>query len=491
LTYLPFNEIDRAALVGGRSLVARLIPGGKFRGREYVVRNPRRNDDRPGSFKVNYRTGVWADFATTDKGGDLISLLAYLKGLEQGEAARELADVVGYSLPQTNGFANGNGPCDPLPIKVDPVEESRGIEISTPSYPAQTPPSADGRPKFFVGGDDGPRVAPDELRRHVYRRHGNPVRIKLKFRSGHFANWYRVADVNGAAGWQSEKPQGYVDVPFVGAINPFEPELGSEPVFWPEGEKDCDTLGLLYLPAFTFGGTGDGLPQGCKRWIADRDVVILADNDSGGREHAQHKAKLAHPIAKSVKVIEFQGLPPKGDITDWLAQGHTADELTALANAARPWKPLLSELTDVPQAGNAGLSLWWHGEADPNTDRTWLIEGLLPEIGTAIMAGPWGSYKTFVALDLGRCLSCVWSLSPAGRSTSAAACCSLRPKEPSRYRSDFKAHTRRSVTPILRCHLPGPINAPDCSTAMHRQSSTRRRKKLRIKSDQNTGSSLG
>jgi hypothetical protein len=55
-----------------------------------------------------------------------------------------------------------------------------------------------------------------------------------------------------------------------------------------------------------------------------------------------------------------------------------------------------------PALGTAGpgLELWWHGEADANTERAWLIEGLVPEIGTAIMAGPWGSYKTFVVIDM-------------------------------------------------------------------------------------------
>jgi hypothetical protein len=56
-----------------------------------VALNPRRQDSHPGSFKVNLRTGRWADFATGDKGGDVISLLAYLKGISQSEAARHLA----------------------------------------------------------------------------------------------------------------------------------------------------------------------------------------------------------------------------------------------------------------------------------------------------------------------------------------------------------------------------------------------------------------
>jgi hypothetical protein len=54
----------------------------------------------------------------------------------------------------------------------------------------------------------------------------------------------------------------------------------------------------------------------------------------------------------------------------------------------------------TPPQQSASLPLWWHGEADANIDRAWLVEGLLPEIGTSIMSGAWGSYKTFVALDL-------------------------------------------------------------------------------------------
>jgi hypothetical protein len=64
-------------------------------GGEWVARNPRRADRSPGSFKINVRTGRWSDFATGDKGGDVISLAAYLAGLSQVEAAFELARALG------------------------------------------------------------------------------------------------------------------------------------------------------------------------------------------------------------------------------------------------------------------------------------------------------------------------------------------------------------------------------------------------------------
>ena len=71
------------------------IGGGKNHGREYLPINPTRPDMKPGSFSINMDTGAWADFASGDKGGDLVSLVAYLHGIKQGEAADRLAEFLG------------------------------------------------------------------------------------------------------------------------------------------------------------------------------------------------------------------------------------------------------------------------------------------------------------------------------------------------------------------------------------------------------------
>jgi hypothetical protein len=70
---------------------------------EYVALNPRRVDRRLGSFRVNLATGRWADFALTDKsarGGDLISLVAYVKGLSQRDAALGLSRMLSGEPPR-------------------------------------------------------------------------------------------------------------------------------------------------------------------------------------------------------------------------------------------------------------------------------------------------------------------------------------------------------------------------------------------------------
>ena len=92
---IDFTRINSAALPMLPTLLNRWLPEGRREGGEYIARNPTRADRRPGSFRVNMRTGKWADFATGDRGGDVISLAAYLSGKSQAEAARALADMLG------------------------------------------------------------------------------------------------------------------------------------------------------------------------------------------------------------------------------------------------------------------------------------------------------------------------------------------------------------------------------------------------------------
>ena len=92
---LDFDAINRASLASLPALLRRWLPDGRLVGREYEARNPRRPDRRPGSFKVNVNSGRWADFACDAKGGDVVSLAAYLSGTGQAEAARALAEMLG------------------------------------------------------------------------------------------------------------------------------------------------------------------------------------------------------------------------------------------------------------------------------------------------------------------------------------------------------------------------------------------------------------
>ncbi len=92
---IDFAAVNTAALRILPALLARWAPDGNIRGHEWVARNPRRADTNPGSFSINLRTGRWADFAIGVKGGDPISLAAYVHNLSQIDAAKSLAAMLG------------------------------------------------------------------------------------------------------------------------------------------------------------------------------------------------------------------------------------------------------------------------------------------------------------------------------------------------------------------------------------------------------------
>ena len=94
---VDFAEVKAAAMCVLLELLKRWLPDGRQQGHEYLARNPRRCDREIGSFKINLRTGQWADFATGDRGGDPISLAAYLFALRQFDAAQRLAAMLGLS----------------------------------------------------------------------------------------------------------------------------------------------------------------------------------------------------------------------------------------------------------------------------------------------------------------------------------------------------------------------------------------------------------
>ncbi len=109
---LDFQRINSAALTRLPDLLARWLPDGKRQGHEWVARNPRRSDKNPGSFAVNITTGKWADFAGFAKGGDVVSLAAYLGGLSPrrvGVIETDLADWIMSRRHPAPGSSSARG----------------------------------------------------------------------------------------------------------------------------------------------------------------------------------------------------------------------------------------------------------------------------------------------------------------------------------------------------------------------------------------------
>lgn len=166
-----------------------------------------------------------------------------------------------------------------------------------------------------------------------------------------------------------------------------------ERIYIVEGEKDVEMLRRRGLVATTnVGGAG--------KWQAvygdalkGAEVVILPDNDQPGESHALQVRQALQGVAKSVRVVRLPGLGDKGDVSDWLAMGHTTDELAALVDAKAQPLDLVAKATR-PTIINA---LELRSKEFPNL--VWTVDGLIPE-GLCMLAGKPKSKKSWLALGI-------------------------------------------------------------------------------------------
>jgi hypothetical protein len=128
-------------------------------------------------------------------------------------------------------------------------------------------------------------------------------------------------------------------------------------VFIVEGEKDCNSFVKHFkLTATTF-------PFGAKKWQSHYEkhfknarIVIVPDNDTAGREHAQLVAQKLDGIAKEIRIVSLPDLPNKGDISDWIADGGTKKAFLALVKATPLWEaPPVVEYTEDELAFKARI----------------------------------------------------------------------------------------------------------------------------------------
>ncbi len=179
--------------------------------------------------------------------------------------------------------------------------------------------------------------------------------------------------------------------------------LAEEPrVFVAEGEKDVDRLWALHIPA-TCNDSGASEGGKAPKWRDEysrqltaagcTSVVIVPDEDAPGLAHADAVARSCHAAGLTVRVVRLPGLAPdsKQDTADWLDAGHDAHELLALADAAPEWSPD-ADATTAPGASDWRLLSF--AELLQQPDPAWLVDGILPARGLAVLYGPSGAAKT-------------------------------------------------------------------------------------------------
>lgn len=108
---------------------------------------------------------------------------------------------------------------------------------------------------------------------------------------------------------------------------------GSDWIVMVEGEKDADTLIKLGFPATT-------VCMGAGKWrdeyvqeFAGKHLILMPDNDEVGRAHALNIARHVTGVAASIRIVPTSSAP-KGDVSDFIAEGHTKEDISVLIAAA-------------------------------------------------------------------------------------------------------------------------------------------------------------
>lgn len=108
-------------------------------------------------------------------------------------------------------------------------------------------------------------------------------------------------------------------------------------VYLVEGEGCADLLEGLGLVATTCPNGSQSVPAADWPPLAGRRVVAMPDNDAPGFEAMRQAKAILHGMGARVLTVDVValGLPPKGDIVDWLrlfVERHGAKELSEIPN---------------------------------------------------------------------------------------------------------------------------------------------------------------
>ena len=99
-----------------------------------------------------------------------------------------------------------------------------------------------------------------------------------------------------------------------------------------EGEGNADRVGKLGLLATTVAG--QKWSENAAEMLADRELVVLEDNDESGRLNTEKAIAVLTPVAKSIRVVRLPGLKHRNDVVDWIDAGHTREEFEAVVDSA-------------------------------------------------------------------------------------------------------------------------------------------------------------
>ena len=276
-------------------LVLSKLPDAKPNGKGWMTRCPAHKDRSP-SLSVN-------------EGDDGRVLLKCFAGCSHDAIVAAMGlQVSDLFVPKSsrNGTHQTNGPATAKP-KSQPASKSRGNRYATAGAAVSALTTK-------LGRDAGQWTYHDAT--------GKPVALVLRFNTPDGSKEFRPVSLHDDGGW-------YVNAPATPRPLYGLPDLATASVVYVcEGEKAADAARSIGFIATT-SMNGSQSPE-LSDWtpLVGKTVVILPDNDDAGRKYADAVADILHRLDSStvVKIVELPGLPPKGDVVEWIeAHGEAAE----------------------------------------------------------------------------------------------------------------------------------------------------------------------
>ena len=147
---------------------------------------------------------------------------------------------------------------------------------------------------------------------------------------------------------------------------------------------------LMVLPSQTKNQNGD---RRIVKHCGMRYIVIIPDHDASGYAHAEAIAEMSVGVAKSVHILKlaqhWRDCPVGGDISDWVAAGHTREELDALIASAPNWQHGKSPEATItaPVAVDQRFNLVHFENILLSTAPNYLVKGFIPREGLVVVWG--------------------------------------------------------------------------------------------------------
>jgi len=198
-------------------------------------------------------------------------------------------------------------------------------------------------------------------------------------------------------------------------------------IYLVEGEKAADALVSIGAIATTSHAGASHWPADITQYFTGAVVIVVPDCDAPGWKYAKRVVEALLPVAKAIRVLDFN-LPELGDDAyEWVADGGDRAKLAELAKALPVITNLdqvltpewivpreTTEVTVEPDNFDRNeppilvprqllkIESWDDIEDEPVE---WLIKDLLPRRSLVALYGPPGSFKSFVALSIAEAIA--------------------------------------------------------------------------------------